>query len=42
MMDKNRDEIAPHKSKFVKQVVYYFIVVVLQIRYGGEFEYFIL
>ena len=31
MMDKKRDKIAPHKSKFVKQVVYYVIVVILQI-----------
>ena len=32
MMEKERDEIAPHKTKFVKQVIYYFIVVILQIR----------
>ena len=32
MMDKKRDKIAPHKSKFVKQVFYYAIVVILQIR----------
>ena len=34
MMDKERNEIAPHKSKFVKQVVYYVIVVILQLRYS--------
>ena len=32
-MDKKRDKISPHKSKFVKQIVYYMIVVILQIRY---------
>ena len=32
MMDKKRDKIAPHKSKFVKQVFYYAIVFILQIR----------
>ena len=32
MMDKKRPKIAPHKSKFVKQVFYYAIVFILQIR----------
>ena len=32
MMDKTRLKIAQHKPKFVKQVFYYIIVVILQIR----------
>ena len=32
MMDKKRTKISPHKSKFVKQVLYYIIVIILQIR----------
>ena len=32
MMDDSKPKIAPHKPKFLKQVFYYFIVVILQIR----------